>query len=45
VNTPKIKLGDGNQIIKEVRWSLFVSDYKTATFRAEDNLNKRFEAP
>jgi len=45
VNTPKIKLGKGNSVIKEVRWTLSVSDYKLATFKAEDNLNKRFEAP
>jgi len=45
VNTPNIKLGQGNQVIKEVRWTLSVNDNKQATFRVEDNLNKRFEAP
>jgi len=32
-------------VIKEVKWSLSVKDYKSATFKAEDNQNKRFEAP
>ncbi len=45
VNTPKILTGKGNSVIKEVRWTLSVNDYKSATFKAEDNLNKRFEAP
>jgi len=28
VNTPNILLGQGNSVIKEVRWTLSVNDYK-----------------